>query len=92
MINRDRAQVVALGALEWLVGADLLDAFQSSTGSDLAHIRAAASDPAFLGAVLDFVLQRDDWVTAAAASQDIAPEALAQARAALPGGDQHHWT
>ena len=92
MTSPDRAEIVALGVLAWLAEAELLDAFQSATGIGRDQLREAASDPAFLGAVLDFALQRDDWVIAAAASQGMAPDGLLAARAALPGGDQHHWT
>ncbi|UWQ21162.1 DUF3572 domain-containing protein [Jannaschia sp. W003] len=92
MIARDRAEVVAIGALGWLAGEELLDAFSHSTGIGTNEMGARAEDPEFLGAVLDFVLGRDDWVIGAAAAQDLPPEALLEARAALPGGDQHHWT
>ena len=85
-------ETVAARALAWIAEAELLDPFAAQTGADLAQLRAAAADPAFLGAVLDFVLSRDDWVLAAAAAQDVPPEALLQARAALPGGDLPHWT
>ena len=83
---------MALHALAWLLSADLADPFLAATGADEAQLRAAAADPAFLGAVLDFVLTRDDWVLDAAAAQDAPPERLVAARAALPGGDAPFWT
>jgi hypothetical protein len=90
--TQDRAEITALGALGWLAEAELLDAFAGATGADRAQIAAAAGDPHFLGAVLDFVLTRDDWAVGAAEAQGLPPEALAAARAALPGGDLPHWT
>jgi hypothetical protein len=89
---RDRAEIVALGALGWLASNDLLDAFQGATGADRDQIRAAADDPAFLGAVLDFVLTSDDWVRGVCEAQGLPYESLLGARAALPGGDLPHWT
>jgi hypothetical protein len=91
-VTREGAEVAALGLLAWLGEAELLDAFMHSTGADLSAIRAAAADPAFLGGVVDFVMMDDEWVRRAAAALDLRPEALAQVRAALPGGDLPHWT
>jgi hypothetical protein len=88
----DRAEIVALHALGWMAEADLLDAFQGATGADAAAIRSAAGDPAFLGAVLDFVMMRDDWVQSAATAQGLPAEAIPEARATLPGGDLPEWT
>lgn len=92
MSHSGDAETVAALALSWLAEAELLDPFAAQTGADLAQVRALAADPAFLGAVLDFVLTRDDWVRDAAAAQGVPPERLALARAALPGGDLPHWT
>ncbi|WGH77906.1 DUF3572 domain-containing protein [Jannaschia ovalis] len=91
-MTQDQAEIVALRALGWLAEAELLDAFQSSTGADRDSIRAAAQDPDFLGAVLDFVLMRDDWVEQACTAQSLPYEGLLAARAALPGGNLPHWT
>ncbi len=91
-MKSDRAELIALGALSWLAEAELLDAFQASTGADRDAIRAAAAEPEFLGAVLDFVLMDDAWVQGVCTAQSLPYEALLQARAALPGGDLPHWT
>lgn len=91
-MTADRAEIVALGALGWLAEAELLDTFQSTTGADQTAIRAAAGDPDFLGAVLDFVLMDDAWVQGVCQAQSLPYDALLQARAALPGGDLPHWT
>ncbi|MCC5985722.1 MAG: DUF3572 family protein [Rhodobacteraceae bacterium] len=87
------AETVALAALGWLAAQDdLWPVFLGATGADAAAVRAGAGDPEFLAAVLDFILMDDAWVIAAAAAQEVAPERLAQARAALPGGAAVHWT
>jgi hypothetical protein len=91
-MTSDRAEIVALNALGWLASADLLDAFQGATGADRDQIRAAAGDPVFLAAVLDFVMNSDDWVQSVCADQRLSHEQFLAARAALPGGDLPHWT
>jgi len=88
----DRAEIVALHALSWLVQADLLDAFQGATGADRTQIAQAAGDPAFLAAVMDFVLNSDAWVQGACDAQNLPYDTFLAARAALPGGDLPHWT
>ncbi len=91
-MQQDHAEVIALLALGWLAAEELLDAFQGATGIDRETLRGAAEDPDFLGALLDFVLTRDDWVQAASAAAGTTPEGLVAARAALPGGGDPHWT
>lgn len=89
----DQAETLALQALAHLVSdPDLLGAFMAATGADPAALRVGALDPAFLGAVLDFLLQEDARVLAFAAAADVPPALPAQARAALPGGQAWHWT
>jgi hypothetical protein len=91
-MRRDRAEIVALGALGWLAEAELMDAFLDATGADREVVRRAAGDAEFLGSVLDFLLQDDAWVRGACRAQGVPPETLLEARAALPGGDLPHWT
>ena len=54
--------------------------------------RAGASDPVFLGSVLDFILMDDAWVIEFSEAAGIAPEKLGRARQALPGGEAVNWT
>ncbi|CTQ32086.1 DUF3572 domain-containing protein [Jannaschia rubra] len=91
-MKQDDAEVIALNALAWIAGADLLDTFQSSTGVDRDTIRQAAQDPELLGAVLDFVMMDDDWVQGVCRAQSLRHETFLAARAALPGGQSPHWT
>ena len=87
------AETLAVQALAWLAeDATRLGGFLAMTGAEAGTLRQAAGDPAFLGAVLDFLLTDDAHVLGFAAAADIAPETVAQARAALPGGDLPHWT
>jgi hypothetical protein len=92
-IGREKAETLALQALEWLVGNDeLLPVFLGSTGAGLDDLRAGATDPDFMGSVLDFLLMDDAWVTAFCDAHTLPYDQLMQARAALPGGQAVHWT
>jgi Protein of unknown function (DUF3572) len=92
-MTRDEAEAVGLLALGHLASdAERLGQFLSATGLDPAGLRQAAADPALLGAVLDFILQEDRWVLDLAAASGLPPTAVAEARAALPGGQAWHWT
>lgn len=91
--SADAAETLALDALAWLVGnEDLLPVFLGATGTSEADLRVRASDPEFLGSVLDFLLMDDAWVVSFCDGRGIAYEAPMLARAALPGGAQVHWT
>lgn len=90
---RKSADVVALGALAWLVADDeLLPVFLGATGASERDLRERADDPEFLASVLDFLLMDDAWVIAFCQAADLPGEAVLQARAALPGGADPHWT
>ena len=90
---REDAETVALKALTWLAGHEtLLDVFMGSTGAGLDDLRAGAQDPDFLASVLDFILMDDAWVISFCDTEGIPYDHLMQARAALPGGQQVHWT
>jgi hypothetical protein len=91
--TRETAEVLALRILGWLAGNDeLLPVFQGSTGATDANIRAGATDPVFLGAVLDFVMMDDAWVVQCCDSLGLRHQEVMLARQALPGGEQVHWT
>ncbi|MBK5928783.1 DUF3572 domain-containing protein [Rhodobaculum claviforme] len=93
MAEREIAETVALRALAWLMGpADLAETFLGASGLSPQDLRLRATEPETLAAVLDFVLMDDQWVLAFAAAEGVAPDRVARARAALPGGDLPHWT
>ncbi|MFV0490895.1 MAG: DUF3572 domain-containing protein [Pseudorhodobacter sp.] len=90
---QESAEILALKALGWLAADDeLLPVFLGSSGAAQEDLARGAQDPAFLGAVLDFLLLDDDWIVAFCDSAGLPYEAPASARAALPGGAQTHWT
>lgn len=90
---RETAETIALQALAWLAGNDeLLPVFLGATGASESDVRAGATDPQFLGAVLDFLLMDDAWIRAFCEEANLTPDAPMRARQALPGGEQVHWT
>jgi len=89
----DAAETIALKALAWLAGHDeLLPVFLGSSGASEADLRAGATDPAFLGALLDFLTMDDAWVMEFCNSAGLAYDGPLAARRALPGGGEMHWT
>lgn len=93
MMTREAAETVALQGLGWVAGQeDLMGVFLGSTGISEAELKSRVGEADFLAAVLDFLLMDDAWVLGVAEAANIAPERLAEARAALPGGAQVHWT
>lgn len=89
----DQAAVTGLQALSYIAAdEDLFGAFLGQAGTDAAEVKSRATDPGFLGFVLDFLLQDDARVIGFATATGIAPEAVGRARYALPGGDTPEWT
>ena len=89
----ESAEVLALKALAHVAADDdLSGAFMGGSGLSADDMRAGATDPAFLAAVLDFLTQRDDWVTAFCDAHGVPYDAPLRARYALPGAEQVHWT
>lgn len=91
--TRESAEILGLRVLGWMASNDdLLPVFQGATGASEADIRAGAADPSFLGALMDFVMMDDAWVMQCCDSLGLGYDSLFQARQALPGGEQVHWT
>lgn len=92
-MSQESAEVLGLKALGWMAGNDeLLPVFLGATGASEADVRAGATDPAFLGALLDFIMMDDAWVQAFCDSAGLPYDQPMHARMMLPGGDQVHWT
>ena len=87
------AETMALQALGWIAGQeDLANGLLGASGSSPEDLRERASDPEFLGFVLDFLLQDEAALLAFCEASNVSPDQPARARAALPGGDLPHWT
>ncbi|CUH65683.1 hypothetical protein TG4357_01999 [Thalassovita gelatinovora] len=92
-LSSQAAETIALRALGWLVGNDdLLPVFMGATGVCADDLKQNATDPDMLGSVLDFLLMDDAWIIACCTALELPYEKLMQVRAALPGGQQQHWT
>lgn len=91
--RRAAAETLALRAFSW-IAADtmLIGGFLAESGSSPAAIAQDLHRPAFLAAVLDYVLAEDQRVLALAENLGIRPQDVAASRALLPGGDLPNWT
>ncbi|MGH1368666.1 MAG: DUF3572 domain-containing protein [Maritimibacter sp.] len=92
-MKQESAETIGLQALGWLASNDeLLPVFLGSTGGDIDQLRAGARDPEFLAAVLDFLTMNDAWVVEFCDTVGLGYQKPLEARMALPGGAQTHWT
>ncbi len=85
--SREAAETLALQALAWIAAEpERLSGLMATTGLWPDEVRARASEPAFLGGVLDFLLGDEAQLLAFCAEAGVAPETPSRLRAALPGG------
>ena len=92
-MKREMAETVGLQALAWLAGNDeIFPVFLGSSGASAADLKDRAEDPAFLGAVLDFICMDDAWVIGFCDSAGLGYDTPLRARQALPGGGEMNWT
>ncbi len=92
-MKREQAETVALRALAWLAANDDLCAvFLGATGASPEDLRKQATEPEFLLSVLEFLTMDDAWIVACCDALGLDYTVLMQARQALPGGAQMHWT
>lgn len=92
-MKHERAEVVGLQALGWLMGQDDLgQTFLGTTGASAEDLRSQAGDPAFLASVLDFLMMDDAWVTAFCDAVGLEYEQPMIARNVLIGPAGMHWT
>jgi hypothetical protein len=91
--KQESAETLAIQALAWLLAQDdLVGAFLNANGADHRQMAVLAADPAFLGGVLDFLMEDDARVMAFCDTISLPYTAPMQARTALPGGQHWHWT
>lgn len=77
-------ETVAITALSFLASdVEKLGLFLRLTGMEPSEVRAAASSPHFLAAVLDHIMSDEKLLTAFAADSNISPETVPVARQAL---------
>ncbi|MEL6169238.1 MAG: DUF3572 domain-containing protein [Pseudomonadota bacterium] len=92
-MERRTAETLAAEALAWIAAdQEILGTFMGATGVSPDDLRTRAGDAEFLGSVLDFILMDDAWVTGFCEASGRGLEQPLRARAALPGGENVHWT
>ncbi|WP_300014980.1 DUF3572 domain-containing protein [uncultured Roseobacter sp.] len=93
MYTRESAEVFGIRLLGWLAGnEELLPVFLGATGAVESDLRAGATDPVFLGSVMDFVMMDDTWVVQACDTLGVGYDSVMRARQVLPGGEEVNWT
>ncbi len=86
----EQAQALAFSGLGFLAGdEDRLNGFLALSGLDLSNLRAAAAEPGFAAAVLDFICCDDSLVLGLAAQENVAPELIGAAQRLLAGPASH---
>lgn len=92
-LSPEAAETLALDALGWLVGnEEVLQIFMGATGASIEDLRARASDPEFLGSVLEFLTMDDAWVVSFCDSKALSYESPLMAAHVLLGTARMHWT
>ena len=78
------AATIAIAALSYFATEPkTMSRFFALTGLDPSSIRSAASSPAFVAGLLDFVLADERILLAVAEAQETTPEAIVRARQSL---------
>jgi len=92
-MSQSSAEVLAAEVLGWLAQDHArIAAFLAATGTAPDSLRERVQDPAFLLAVIDFLMSDEAMLLDCCAALEVPPETPEQARSALPGGAQVHWT
>ncbi|WP_155904947.1 DUF3572 domain-containing protein [Methylopila sp. M107] len=83
-------QALATSALGFLAqDPERLGRFLALSGLDPANIRTASRNPNFLPSVLDHLMSDERLLIAFAETENLRPEAVGEARAALAGDPVH---
>jgi hypothetical protein len=82
---RERAETMALNMIAFLMGdEERADGFFGTTGLSPDDLRAGVGQPAFLGGVLDYLLEREDLLVAFCEGANIDPMQPMRIRQLLP--------
>lgn len=83
----NHAETLAIQALSWLASdEEMLLQFLNISGAAPGDLRARASEPEFLGFVLDFIMRDDETILGFCGTSSASPEDVQRARIALGGG------
>ena len=84
--SSEEAEILAINALGFLASdGERLQRFMDLSGLDVPAIRAGATNPAFLGGILDHLLSDESLLLIFAEEQQLRPERIAELRRKLPG-------
>ena len=93
MRSKEQAEAQALDALRFLAERpDDFGRFMTLAGMGADEISARASEPEFLASLIDYLRGDEELAAAYCGEAGLTPEAFASLRAALPGGEEVHWT
>ncbi|MGA7676525.1 MAG: DUF3572 domain-containing protein [Rhizomicrobium sp.] len=85
-MTQERAETIGLDGLAFLAGLpEQLDSFLRLSGLEIPALRARASDPDFLRAILDFLLTQDVLVADFCKEQDLDARDIHMAHRVLGG-------
>lgn len=89
----EAGETMALNVLNWILSEDdMRGIFMGAAGLSVDDVKQGMAETSFLAGVLDFLCMDDAWVVAFCDYAGLPYEAPMQARAALPGGAETHWT
>lgn len=92
-LSRASAETFAAEVLAWLAADHArIAGFLGWSGESPEGLRARLDDPALLLAVIEFLMSDEALLLDACAALGCPPERPGEARAALPGGAEYHWT
>ena len=90
---RPAAEDFAARVLVWMAqDPERIGPFLAWSGESPAGLRTRLRDPTLWLAVVEFLLLDENLLLAACADLGVPPQTPMQARAALPGGKDIHWT
>ena len=85
-------EAIAIDALTYIASDErLFSRFCGLTGLSAEEMRTAASEPGFLAGVLEFVTAHEPTLIAFSQESGHAPQTIAAAERALPGGQSQDW-
>jgi hypothetical protein len=92
-MKQEAAETLALRLLGFVAADDsLATGFVGASGLAPSELARGAGDPAVLAGLVDFILQDDATVLAAAAHLGLPPQTIPAIRRALPGGLATDWS
>ena len=92
-MSRTAAEDFSIQVFGWLADDHArIGAFLGWSGESPASLRDRMEDPTLLLALIEFLMLDESMLIEACQALETSPETPMQARAALPGGNEVHWT